>query len=46
MLATLVTFALWLASPDIYGDLTGPDRESAAEAAIDVLVGAPSDRGD
>lgn len=39
ILSALITYAVWLASPDIYGDLTGPDRERAEEAAIEVLVG-------
>lgn len=39
ILAALITYALWFASPAIYGDLTGPDRERAEESAIDVLVG-------
>ena len=39
IVAALITHALWFASPGIYGDLTGPDRERAEEAAIDVLVG-------
>jgi AcrR family transcriptional regulator len=39
ILAALITYAVWFASPAIYGDLTGPDRERAEESAIDVLVG-------
>jgi hypothetical protein len=30
---------VWLASPGVYADITGPDRERAEEGAIDVLVG-------
>jgi AcrR family transcriptional regulator len=39
ILAVLISYALWLALPGIYGDLTGPDRERAEEAAIEVLIG-------
>jgi TetR/AcrR family transcriptional regulator len=39
IVSALITYGLWLASPGIYGDLTGPNRERAEEAAIDVLVG-------
>ncbi len=39
IVSALITYGLWLASPGIYGDLTGPDRERAEEAVIDVLVG-------
>jgi hypothetical protein len=39
IVSALITYGLWLASPGIYGDLTGSDRERAEEAAIDVLVG-------
>jgi TetR/AcrR family transcriptional regulator len=39
IVSALITYGLWLASPGIYGDLIGPDRERAQEAAIDVLVG-------
>jgi AcrR family transcriptional regulator len=40
IVSALITYGVWLASPGIYGDLTGPNRERAEEAAIDVLVGA------
>jgi AcrR family transcriptional regulator len=40
IVSALITYGLWLASPGIYGDLIGPDRERAEEAAIDVLLGA------
>lgn len=40
VLAALITYSLWFASPGIYGGLTGPDRERAEEAVIDVLVRA------
>jgi hypothetical protein len=39
IVSALITYGLWLASPGIYGDLTGADRERAEEAAINVLVG-------
>jgi TetR/AcrR family transcriptional regulator of autoinduction and epiphytic fitness len=39
ILATLITYTVWFASPDIYGDLTGPDRRRMEEAVIDLLVG-------
>jgi len=39
ILAPLITYALWFASPGIYGDLTGPDRHRTEEAVIDLLVG-------
>ena len=39
ILAALITYALWFASPAIYADLTGPDRERAEDSAIEVLVG-------
>jgi TetR/AcrR family transcriptional regulator len=39
IVSALITYGLWLASPGIYGDLIGHDRERAEEAAIDVLVG-------
>jgi TetR/AcrR family transcriptional regulator len=40
ILAALITYALWLASPALYADLTGPDRERAEDSAIEILVGA------
>jgi TetR/AcrR family transcriptional regulator len=39
ILASLITYSVWFASPGIYGDLTGPDRQRVEEAVIDVLVG-------
>ena len=39
ILAALITYTVWFASPGIYGDLTGPDRQRVEEAVIDVLVG-------
>jgi TetR/AcrR family transcriptional regulator len=36
--AALLTYALWFASPAVYGDLTGRDRDRAEEAVLDVLV--------
>jgi hypothetical protein len=39
ILASLSMYALWFASPGIYGDLTGPDRHRTEEAVIDLLVG-------
>jgi TetR/AcrR family transcriptional regulator len=38
IVSALITYGLWMASPGIYGDLVGLDRERAQEAAIDVLV--------
>ena len=38
IVAALVTYSLWLASPAIYGDLIGPDQDRAEQAVIDVLV--------
>ena len=40
IVSALITYGVWLASPGSYGDLTGPNRERAEEAVIDVLVGA------
>jgi len=40
IVSALITYGLWLASPGTYGDLTGPNRERAEEAAIAVLLGA------
>ena len=39
IVAALMTYCLWLASPGIYGELVGPDRNRAEQGAIDVLVG-------
>jgi TetR/AcrR family transcriptional regulator len=39
IVSALITYGLWLASPGVYGGLTGPDRERAEESAINVLVG-------
>jgi len=39
ILAALITYTVWFASPGIYGGLTGPDRQRVEEAVIDVLVG-------
>ncbi|HYO48141.1 MAG TPA: hypothetical protein VEY33_15805 [Gemmatimonadota bacterium] len=36
--SALITYGLWLASPAIYGDLTGLDHERAEDAAIDFLI--------
>lgn len=38
--SALITYALWFASPRIYGALTGPNRSQAEDAVIDVLSGA------
>jgi AcrR family transcriptional regulator len=38
VLAALITYAIWFASPGVYGELTGPDRHQAKEAVIDFLV--------
>ena len=40
ILAALITYSIWFASPGIYGELTGRDRHRAQEAAIDLLIGA------
>ena len=40
IVSALITYGVWLASPGAYGDLTGPNRKRAEEAAIDVLIGA------
>lgn len=40
ILATLLMYAVWFASPEIYGGLIGPDRERAEEGAIAFLVSA------
>ena len=39
ILAALITYSIWFASPAIYGDLTAPDRRRTEEAVIDLLVG-------
>jgi AcrR family transcriptional regulator len=39
ILAALITYTVWFASPGIYGDFTGPDRRRTEEAVIDLLVG-------
>jgi TetR/AcrR family transcriptional regulator len=38
ILAALITYTVWFASPGIYGELTGPDRHLAQEAVIDLLL--------
>jgi AcrR family transcriptional regulator len=38
ILAALITYTIWFASPGIYGELTGPDRHRAQEAVIDLLL--------
>jgi AcrR family transcriptional regulator len=38
ILAALITYTIWFASPGIYGALTGPDRHRAQEAVIDLLL--------
>ncbi|HJU90766.1 MAG TPA: TetR/AcrR family transcriptional regulator [Gemmatimonadaceae bacterium] len=38
ILATVAAHALWFAHPEIYGGITGADRERAATATIDTLV--------
>jgi TetR/AcrR family transcriptional regulator len=42
VLSALLTHAQWFASPEIYGDLIGPDRERTEQGVIDFLVGALS----
>jgi TetR/AcrR family transcriptional regulator len=39
ILATLITYTVWFASPGVYGDFTGPDRRRTEEAVMDLLVG-------
>jgi hypothetical protein len=38
ILAALITYTVWFASPGIYGDLTGPDCRRTEEAVIDLLL--------
>ncbi len=38
ILAALITYTIWFASPGIYGQLTGPDRHLTQEAVIDLLL--------
>lgn len=38
ILAALLTHAHWFAHPEIYGGMTGPDRERAETAVIEALV--------
>ncbi|HTO74202.1 MAG TPA: TetR/AcrR family transcriptional regulator [Gemmatimonadales bacterium] len=38
IVSALMMHALWFASPAIYADLTGPDRERAEESVIEILV--------
>ena len=38
IVAALISYGLWLASPGIHGELIGPDRNRAEQAVIDVLV--------
>jgi hypothetical protein len=40
VLAALITYAVWFASPGVYAEVTGADRHRAKEAVIDLLVGA------
>jgi AcrR family transcriptional regulator len=40
VLAALITYAVWFASPGVYAEVTGPDRHQAKEAVIDLLVRA------
>jgi TetR/AcrR family transcriptional regulator len=40
ILAALITYAVWFASPGVYGEVTGSDRHRAKEAVIDLLVRA------
>jgi AcrR family transcriptional regulator len=39
ILAALITYTLWFASPGIYGDFIGPDRRRTEEAVMDLLIG-------
>jgi AcrR family transcriptional regulator len=45
IVSALITYALWFASPEIYGHLIGPDRERAEKRVIDFLVGPLSGAG-
>jgi len=38
ILAALITYTVWFASPGIYGELTGRDLHGAREAVIELLV--------
>jgi AcrR family transcriptional regulator len=38
ILAALITYTVWFASPGVYGALTGRDRHRAQEAVIDLMV--------
>ena len=38
ILAALITYSSWFASPGIYGELTGSDHHRAQEAVIDLLL--------
>jgi TetR/AcrR family transcriptional regulator len=44
IVSALITYGLWLASPDVYGELTGADRRRAEESAFDVLIRAVGGR--
>jgi AcrR family transcriptional regulator len=39
MLAVLITYTIWFASPGVYGELIGRDGHRAQEAVIDLLLG-------
>lgn len=41
--AALLTHAVWFASPEIYGGLTGASRERSEEAVLDFFIEALSD---
>jgi AcrR family transcriptional regulator len=38
ILAALITYTIWFASPGVYGELTGRDSQGAKEAVIDHLL--------
>jgi len=38
ILAALITYSIWFASPGIYGELTGRDRDRAQKVAMDLLL--------
>ena len=40
ILAALITYAVWFASPGVYAEVTGAGRHQAKEAVIDLLVRA------
>jgi hypothetical protein len=43
--SALLTYATWSDSPEIHGDLIGPDRERAEKGVIEFLAGELSGAG-